>query len=406
MEKFDFDSQLETIKNTFLELDALKDFYIEGYKQIQDLEKKTDTNYKIGIQIDKYFKAILAEESIEKRNKLVDDFPEFELAEGIFGKDVLTFSKEDIKKEGISFTYNGKYSRKNDVIGNAKLILSKRKSYRRTLESSTLTRLVCIFENFLYYSFGELMVSDLKSYIGSKTIKLADVFDGKSNEKINSTINTELKSQLYDSIKGLKYFSKKENLNIENYDAQMKKYIEINLRRNVHVHNNGIVNDIYISECEKYGIEVSSKRILNVSSDYLDDAIDAIKELVLIISTKIICEKEIDEEHFSSFEPFLFNELSKGGYYYLLESYRLLSKYEKFNLTDQGMFWVNYLICIKGLRNDEETLKKGIKMLTKIASEDVSYKIAMSCLSEDFSGMLDMLSDAFTSKKNECIMYL
>lgn len=112
-----------------------------------------------------------------------------------------------------------------------------------------------------------------------------------------------------DQLKWLETYVTKEKF--LNTIPQYEKFIEIAERRNVYVHNNGIVNSAYLSRVniEKAGIkDATLGKRLHLTSKYFDESADVLVEAYVIIVHKVIRklmrnatleQKEVLDTHFN-----------------------------------------------------------------------------------------------------------
>lgn len=135
--------------------------------------------------------------------------------------------------------------------------------------------------------------------IKNKLISLADLQEIGSIEEAREIL---VESIVADVIRGSfedweKYLKSNINLNMGYLDAERDELIEAYQRRNVLIHNNGMVNGIYISKVRpqaRLGLKVGDE--LFVSREYLEAAISRFERSFVLISLELWKKLESDNE--------------------------------------------------------------------------------------------------------------
>ena len=101
--------------------------------------------------------------------------------------------------------------------------------------------------NFYYLSYPAALPSD------GKLLSLADLREiGSIDEAEKFLIMKEIDAFLHDSTEGqIDYFIKRFKVDLKCVSPYLNWLLEVFLRRNLFVHNNGIVNKIYLKRADK-----------------------------------------------------------------------------------------------------------------------------------------------------------
>ncbi len=161
----------------------------------------------------------------------------------------------------------------------------------------------------------------------------------------------------------LKWFENKLGITLHSDEKLIKSFIEITERRNLYTHNNGIVNESYISNCEHYKITTDAKigDVLEVSAKYFNKASDClleigIKLIVIIWRNVLISEKERTEIVTNQIAYGFINE---GKYEFALKILDFcLSCFKNFvSASNKLMINMNKAQCLLWLKQDESAKK-------------------------------------------------
>lgn len=158
---------------------------------------------------------------------------------------------------------------------------------------------------------------------------------------------------------------------------------EIISRRNVIVHNEGIVNNIYMNAVsEEYRLHVQNGDILSVDREYILNAVDLVESIGMSIILEMWInegdknKKEVDKVLAIIFDEYLIFEKWENAKIL----YEICLKSNKMQLADKLMCKINRWQCYKWLGQFEE-IKKEVEELDITACQPM-YKLGVLALLE------------------------
>ncbi len=161
-------------------------------------------------------------------------------------------------------------------------------------------------------------------------------------------------AMMYKSVsEWIEYFKKNVKLKLEYVTKKLPELKEIISRRNVIVHNEGIVNNIYMNAVsEKYRLHVQNGDILSVEREYILNAIDLVESITMSIILEMwINEGDKDKKEVDKVLAIIFDE------YLIFEKwenakilYEICLKSNKMRLADELMCKIDGNV-INGLGN-------------------------------------------------------
>lgn len=180
----------------------------------------------------------------------------------------------------------------------------------------------------------------------------------------NALIAKEVESLLRKSHDDqLKWFENKLGITLHSDEKLIKNFIEITERRNLYTHNNGIVNESYLSNCEHYKISTDAKigDILEVTPDYFNNASNCLLEIgikltVIIWRTILVSEKERSE---IVTNQIAYGFISDGRYDFALKILDFcLSCFKTFvSASNKLMINMNKAQCLLWMKQEENAKK-------------------------------------------------
>lgn len=254
------------------------------------------------------------------------------------------------------------------------------------LYSGSLMLLVTYFEN----TIAKILKKDLQIHpqrmsLETKSVSYKILEMSNNIEDVrNFLIENEVTAMMYKSVsEWIEYFKKSVKLKLEYVTKTLPELKEIISRRNVIVHNEGVVNNIYMNTVsEEYRLHVHIGDILSVDREYILNAID----LVELIGMSIILEmwinesdkdkKEVDKVLAIVFDEYLIFEKWENARIL----YEICLKSNKMQLADELMCKINRWQCYKWLGQFDE-MKREVEELDITACQPM-YKLGVLALLE------------------------
>lgn len=217
-------------------------------------------------------------------------------------------------------------------------IVESKEKQNEILYSGSLMLLITYFENL----FSKIFYHDFSKYpnrvsLDEKAVTFKTLQDiGNIDEIKEHLIDTEVTKMMYKSFsEWITYLSKSMNLKLKYTNEKKNSILEIISRRNLYVHNDGIVNSIYlniVSKQDKY----KKGDTIRITRDYIDDALNIIEcagiSIVMELWLKACSndEDEIGKMTDLLFDEYLINERWEIArlFYELCLEYRMPAAYE------------------------------------------------------------------------------
>lgn len=382
---------------TFLLMDALtdienlQDYYDSQKKYVREYVKENIEKYKYGIILDRFFlKKIIDVDEIElsdEEQKIVDDIvAEYKIEETDNG--TVVKYKLNSKKDFSNYEMNPQIARTNFC----KLIQQP-----NILNETMIMMLLVKYEEAIAGIYRYLLESFPKAYLSDKSITYSELVSFESDIEeikkrfIDKEIEEFMRLPLSDWYKS---FETKQKAKFYFNNNEFESFKEIYYRRNLVVHNQGIVNEIYIKNVPDCTCEVGEH--LNVNDQYLEQAF-AVARKVLIGTVWGLRKTADDVEELDSY-------LFEYGYTCLKNEewdlaeyiYGMLLNDNKQTDADEMCKKVNYWIAVKNA--------KGIEIIQdEVRGLDVSamknqFSVAKYALLNEFDKVSMYLEEAILNE--------
>lgn len=383
-----------SFKNAIMETNSLNNFLDSSINSIENKEEDFKKKYKYGIALADAFDSVFEEKNFEDQKRRVEEIKDIPLNESSYIKDIvdITISESDsidgtlnkilfnMKKRDAYKYYNPEKVRSIESMIN---------NQKRLLAQSILSSIVIIFETYLSEVYELLIIGNHNEYLKDKQIYINQIFCEDINEIIHNTVQHEVEQRMYDSLATLDLIKEKSKFNIDRYCNIRKRFEEIYYRRNIYVHNKGVVNEIYMSKVDKSfskGLKIG--KYAECSKKYLYEAIRVLKIVLSTMYYELLNVKLCDD-------PKLYVQLADVGFESLCESeydiaehiYNVLRNHREFKYIDKAMYQVNYINALKQQR--KEYLKELQQFDVSIATDN--FKIAKMCLEDKFEDAYDLI---------------
>lgn len=265
------------------------------------------------------------------------------------------------------------------------------------LYSGTLMLLVTYFENTISKIFRkdfqrhpERMSLD-KKVVSYKILEMSDSIKDVKNHLIDD----EVASMMYKSVgEWIEYLKKNLKLKLEYVIGALPQLTEIIARRNLIVHNEGVVNTIYLNLVdEKYTSELNVGDVLGVDRQYISDAIDLIENIGMSIVIEMwINECAKDSAEVDKIVAVIYDE------YLIFEKwetakilYGICLNCKKLQTSNELLCKINMWQCYKW-QGEMEKVKSEIESLDVSACKSV-YKLGVLALLDKYDEFFDFFDN-------------
>ena len=263
------------------DLSTLRDYYDVQIEFIEKRVEKESEKYKYSIALEKFFFRKIMERENEDILDELDELTEEE--NELLEAAIDTYEILD-KDDGVGISY--KLKEEIEKLSDRYELFPNRghREYRKLQEQphilgkTTLMMLLVNYEEVIAGIFKHLLSKYPMAYLTSKTVTYAELMTlevGVNDIKryfIDNEIDALMRMPLSDWYKMFETKHKAEFL-FENDEFEIFK--EIYYRRNILVHNNGIVNKIYMDNvAEKYRKNIALGDELQATPDYIRRAMD------------------------------------------------------------------------------------------------------------------------------------
>lgn len=271
--------------------------------------------------------------------------------------------------------------------------------------SGSLMLLVTYFEN----TIAKILKADLQKYpkrmsLDTKTVSYKMLEMSESIDDVrNLLIENEVMSMMYKSVSDwIDYFKKSIKLKLKYVTEELPELTEIIARRNVIVHNDSIVNNIYLNIVdEEYRSGIKKGDILNVDKQYILNAIELIESIVLSIIIEMwICDGVKDEKEMDKILAIIFDE------YLIFEKwenarilYEVCLENSKLKFSDELLCKINKWQCYKWLGKFNE-IKKEVEGLD-ISACQPRYKLGVLALLDKYDEFFSYFDEQSDLSVNE-----
>lgn len=381
------DLMLEELQETIIAIESLEEYYLNSIRNIQEMKINTQKKYEIGLLIDDKLGEAIALKGFNAIQNAVKELTEMKLSNGIQVSEYITINCEKESEDEvpvISYSIKQELEINSQFVDpkNARREYNKIEQYENILVGSTLSNVIIIFERYLAKVYEALILIDPKKYFENKKIEIASIFSKGVRDIVVECVKKEVESNMFDSLKTLELISQKENIDINRYRNILDEFEEIYYRRNLYIHNNGVVNNIYLLNIKdkfKKGIKVDRKIVTD--EIYLRNAINMLYKVVCTLFYEVQLAYNPKYEKWSiGLGNIGFDLLQNKNYDAAEQIYFILSSYKQLCFKDKAMYRINYINAVKQQGKTEIVKKELSELDVSIATDE--YKIAKLCLED------------------------
>ncbi len=270
------------------------------------------------------------------------------------------------------------------------------------LSESVLMMLLIKYEDSISRVFRYLIGKYPQAFLSDKSITYSELLNLNSNISeikemfIAKEIDSIMREPISDWYESLE---KRQKAHFLFADHLFEKFKEVYYRRNLVVHNQGVVNETYLRNVKGSTLKIGDN--VDVDQDYLENAF-ALTRLMLIDTYFGLRKVADDAAEITAW-------ISSYGYNCLVEKKWSQAKYifsvllqdDKMQSIDQLIAKVNYWIAVKNL-NGIDAIQQEVKNLDTSAMQ-LQFSVAKAALLDENDKLTDLLDECL--KTNEIPAY-
>ncbi len=383
----------ELLKKSISRINNLNDYYVAQEHSVERYVIENIKKYKYSIILDKFF---LSQTSSDKELSLSQK--EKEIIEEMLDDYTIVFNDENNSvrvnyKLKDSFSIDDSYilDPANSIDDYLSLIQQP-----RILSESVLMMLLVMYEDAISSIYKYLIDRYPQAFLSDKSITYSELLNMNSNieeikqrfiEKEIDGIMREPISNWYDT------FRKKQKASFLFAEDIFEKFKEIYYRRNIIVHNQGIVNETYLSNIKNVNVKAGER--LEVNGCYLEKAF-SITNLILVDTFFGLRKVSKDKEKLS-------NWISNYGYKCLVEKkweqakyiFQVLLQDEKQKHIDRFIAQINCWIAVKNI-DGVSAIQEEVSLLD-VSAMQLQFSVAKEALLNNHKMVSDLLDRCLES---------
>lgn len=286
---------------------------------------------------------------------------------------------------------------KNSIEIAARREIASKDAQIKLLNNSTLLSLISSSEWFisrLMYKFVQLHPECIN--LNEKNLSFKQIKNlGSIDEAVEFLINTEIEQVMRGSFEDwIKFIKSKSGAKIGYLNQPLELINEIYLRRNLLVHNNGLVNSIYLSkltETQKKDVKIGEDR--SPDKDYLHRSINLIELNLILIAAEIWKNLEPESTNRSiTLQDIAYQHLSSSNYEISLGLSKFLANDDKATDAYKTVGQINYWLSMKYLGRLDQ-IRKEVEA-SDFSSKSLDYIVCRYAVLDDYENLNTLIPKA------------
>lgn len=271
------------------------------------------------------------------------------------------------------------------------------------LRESSIINLVVFFEILV----GQIIKNRLIKYpksnedIEKKSLKLEEIrklgsLENAQTYLIEEEVSLILRKSYSDWIE---YIKDRYNLKLDFLKDYNKEIIEVFQRRNLIVHNNGFVNNIYLANVDSSltrGIQPG--QYLSISDKYLNASFDLIEHIGVQLCLEVWCSMEKrSQERIEYVINTAFDLMKLGNWKLAKTMYMSNLKEKEIQSDDRTISQLNYWLCVKNILGFKAI--EGEVTKADFSDKNLRFKLGLASLVENREKFYNLLETGIESKE-------
>ena len=307
--------------------------------------------------------------------------------------------KDSEKSKSISIKFKGKdIPELDNHIKNANSVRNHIDLLYKNSFISLLSTVEWFFSQILHFNYDKFPDT---AGIQKKTMTLSDLKSfGSIEDAEKYLIDTKIEEVLRGNLESWFTTLKTDiNLKLGYIEPIKQELVEIYQRRNLFVHNGGIVNSIYLSKVsEEFRNDIKLNDSLLIDKKYLDNAICKLQKAFILIASELW--KNLDKSDKSRGDvltDIVYENLIKERWDICEGLTYFIIKDAELEVIDKVVAQLNYWLCKKEL-NQYESVKKEIEQANYSDKKEI-FQLALYALKDDVNSFLELLPISLDSKQ-------
>ena len=227
--------------------------------------------------------------------------------------------------------------------------------------SNTLIMLITKFEEFIAEYFRVLFNMFPEKYLNNEKILYSDIQKQGVRQIQEAVINKVIDETMRDKYSTWFHTMEEHKMKFDSFIEESSVLNEIYERRNIIVHNFGIVNEIYLKNVPSTDAKLGEKLFVNTS--YIKNAFNIINSFIFkILIESLRLYKEMEQEQLcDAIFSLAFNELCDENYIVCSKVFSELIHSKYCSSLNKEMSQINYWIAkieLDGLESVQDDLQK------------------------------------------------
>ncbi|MBO7435893.1 hypothetical protein J6U76_07895 [bacterium] len=373
-------------------ISSLKHYYEVEKENIKQTSEKEKKKHIIGAMIDNYLSLLaFSNEDLKKdehflwmekeASKFIEKIEVFK--EGKSKRVSFRFLSEDIAKAVGNISEESRlydqFEEMPDILGSTMLIM-----------------LITRFEEFFTFFLSTLYVKYPEKYLNNQQLAFSEIQSGDIEEIKKNLVKREVEAKMRENFKEWFKIYSSHGLSKSSFENDLVTLEEIYARRNVLVHNSGIVNASYLNSvsnsCEKEGNKLA------VDENYMNSAFNTVNRIVVLMMIEASkLNKNNKDKYLKRIFVSLFNMLRSEEFAVCEPAYGELYEKRDLNTEIKIMSKINKWICIIALRGKEE-VEEEIKAFD-VSALNSMFKMAKEILLENYETANKLLEGLIKTKE-------
>jgi len=367
------------LKSLILKLENELLFFEENTRFLSKQRIEIAKKYYVGLKINEFLESIKeSEKNIEEIKNEYKKFSEEKIPDtNLTFSEVFVINEDETTDETISYGLRICKDNKRYMPQLAREKIFQLNEAHRTIGEKTIVNCLQIFEEYFSSILKILINMKPEAYFYDKAIKYSVLINKNIEELTNELINQEVDALMYGVSETIEKVNQIHKLKLEKHQDIWDAYRELDLRRNLIVHNEGRVNQKYLSALPKKYTTPQDGSYLRCDDIYVVKSIESLIKFAYLLYYLITD----GEEALCFLESIAFEFLSSEKWDISLFAYDLLLSIPALKNLDKTIYQINRLIAKKHINGLDQT-KEEIEQVDVSGMEN-RYTIAKKLLLEE-----------------------
>ena len=383
------------LKRFVLQVEMEKKLYEKTMKILLIDARDIRDKYRHALDINNFLSRLSSMNNIDEMQSSYQDFCAQKIDDKLCYGDIFTLDEEALQQGKIFYSIrsdkiNADYYHPEIGMNKYYQIAEALKGVGEKVITNSIQAFEKCFEKILSY----LIKTKPEAYLFGKNIEYTKLINCDVEELKEMLIRQEIDKLMYSVSDTIKKLNENHSWHLDKHRELWDEFIEVDLHRNIIVHNNGVINNEYLNKVPQQYKNQEKDAYIKCNKPCVEKKTNTLLKFAFLLYY-LVANASADLD---ALDNVAFNILKDENWDVAQYAYLLLYNTKKLDLVRKTNYQLNYLNAKKHLLGKESVLKEIMDV--DVGGMKDMYTVAKKLLLEDYDNITEELEKCYPGDFN------